>query len=218
MVPVFVDHYVDVAQLLYEIGRAKQLGDGYRPLADRADLWVRTVQRNLIGVDDDVRFVRAQESIGAGLRSALAAAVGAAERLEGRSWDEKLALLMWVVDFSGERLTNWVTTDRLHLDRGTVEPVLVDEHARWLAVRSFCRGTPLAEAREIYASRWHFIRGTPLVVETEPHGRIPVGCLTTASMQRRADTMLNAMEDVVEARFNQALSDNVLALLGQPFA
>lgn len=26
---VFVDHYVDVAQLLYEMARAKQLGDAY---------------------------------------------------------------------------------------------------------------------------------------------------------------------------------------------
>lgn len=218
VVPVFVDHYVDVAQLLYEVSRSKALGADYQPLAERADHWVGTVQRDLLGAEDDARFVRAQESIGAGLRSALAAAVGAAELLEGRTWDEKLALSMWLVDPGGERLTNWVTTDRLHLDRGTVEPVAVDEHARWLAVRSFCRGTPLAEAREIYASRWHFIRGTPLVAQSQRFGRIPVGCLTTASMERRDATMLNAMEDVVEARFNQALSDNVLALLAQPFA
>lgn len=218
VVPVFVDHYVDVAQLLYEVGRAKALGGDYRPLPDRADDWVTTVRGELLGAGDDQRFVRGQEYIGAGLRSALALAVRTAERLEGTTWEEKLALSMWLVDAAGEQLTNWVTTDRVHLDRATVEPVPVDEHARWLAVRSFCRGTPLAEARDIYASRWHFIRGTPLVVESDRHGRIPVGCLTTASMERRQNSMLNAMDDVVEARFNQTLSDNVLALLGQPFA
>lgn len=37
-------------------------------------------------------------------------------------------------------------------------------------------------------------------------------------MNGRDETMLNAMDDIVEARFNQALSTNVLALLNQPFA
>jgi hypothetical protein len=69
----------------------------------------------------------------------------------------------------------------------------------------------------VYASRWHFVRGLPLIAESPDHGRIPVGCLTAASMRRREETMLNAMDDVVAARFNQALSDNVLALLAQPF-
>ena len=68
-------------------------------------------------------------------------------------------------------------------------------------------GLPLAETRDIYASRWHFIRGgTPLVIDTDRHGRIPLGCLTTASMKGRDETMLNAMDDVVEASFNQATS------------
>jgi hypothetical protein len=105
----------------------------------------------------------------------------------------------------------------MHLDRGTVEPVAIDEHARWVAVRSYCRGLPLAEERNVYASRWRFIRGTLLIVQTERHGRIPVGCLTTASMRGRDETMLNAMDDVVESRFNQTLATTVLALLNQPF-
>lgn len=217
VVPVFVDHYVDVAQLMYEIARARQMGDRYRPLPERAAEWVQTVQRELLGMGSDERFIRAQHSIGAGLRSALATARAAAERLEGRTWNEKLALTMWLVDEAGEHLTSWVTTDRLHIDRETVEPVRIDEHGRWLAVRAYCRGTPLAESRDIYASRWHFIRGTPLVADTATHGRIPIGCLTAASMKRGDETMLNGMEDVVEAGFNNALTEAVLALLEQPF-
>lgn len=217
VVPVFVDHFVDVAQILYEVRRARLLGDDYQSLPERAGRWVGTIRRDLLGVDEDARFVRAQDRIGRALRSALAAAVSTAGRVEGREFDEKLAMTMWLIDEFGEYLTSWVTTDRLHLDRATVDPVPVDEHARWLAVRSFCRGAPLAESRDVYASRWHFIRGTPLVAETEQYGRIPVGCLTVASMKGRDETMLNAMEDVVEARFNRALIDNVLELLGQPF-
>ncbi|WP_028057925.1 SIR2 family protein [Candidatus Solirubrobacter pratensis] len=214
---VFVDHYVDVAQLLYEVARAKQLEDNYLPLPERARTWVDAVERQLLGIGDDDAFVRAQLVVGARLRSALESAVAAAEELEGRRWQEKLALTLWLIDANAAHLINRVTTDRVHIDQETVEPVAIDEHARWVAVRSFCRGLPLAETRDIYASRWHFIRGTPLVIDSDRHGRIPVGCLTTASMKGREETMLNAMDDIVEARFNQALTTNVLALLDQPF-
>lgn len=214
---VFVDHYVDVAQALYEVARAKQMGASYVPLPDRARDWVETVQTKLLGVGDDAAFVHGQKIVGAQLRLALSSAIAAAEELEGRRWDEKLALTMWLIDADARHLVNRVTTDRLHLDQGTVEPVAISEYARWVAVRSYCRGLPLAEIRDVYASRWHFIRGTPIVIDTERHGRIPVGCLTTASMKERGQTLLNTMDDIVEARFNQTLSTNVLALLNQPF-
>ncbi len=214
---VFVDHYVDVAQLLYEMATAKASGDAYVPLPERARAWTDTVGRQILGLQDDEAFVRGQRALAGQLHAALAAAIAAAEQLEGRRWDEKLALTLWLVDGDGEHLVNRATTDRLHIDRDTVEPVPIEEHARWVAVRSYCRGLPLAESRDVYASRWHFIRGTPLIVDTDAHGRVPVGCLTTASMARRDETALNGMEDVVEARFNQALTTSVLALLDQPF-
>jgi hypothetical protein len=88
---VFVDHYVDVAQLLYEMARAKQLGDAYVPLPDCARDWVETVQTKLLGIGDNDAFVRGQEVFGAQLRSALSSAISAAEALEGRRWQETLA-------------------------------------------------------------------------------------------------------------------------------
>jgi SIR2-like domain len=217
VIVVFVDHYVDVAQVLYEMGRAKRMGDDYVPLPRRAQDWVRTVDTRLLGIDSAEQFVKGQRICRDHLCDALASAVSAAEELEGRRWEEKLALTMWLIDEEGSCLINRATTDRIHLDRGTVEPVAIDEYARWVAVRSYCRGQPLAERRDIYASRWRFIRGTPITIETERHGRIPVGCLTTASMADHEETMLNEMEDVVEARFNQTLITSALALLDQPF-
>jgi hypothetical protein len=136
----------------------------------------------------------------------------------GDSWSETLQLALWLVDPSGTTLTNWVMTDRLHLQRQTIDPVKIDEYARWVAVRSYCQGTPLAESRNVYASRWRFIRGTPLILYSERHGRIPIGCLTTASMKPRETTHLDLMRGEVLAAFNEALSDTVLTLLDQPFA
>jgi hypothetical protein len=79
---VFVDHYVDVAQALSEMARAKRLGDAYVPLSDRAANWVSTVDDRLLGLAADETFRRAQEQIVTRLREALQAAVAAAERLE----------------------------------------------------------------------------------------------------------------------------------------
>jgi hypothetical protein len=216
---VFVDHYTDVAQILAEIARRRRLGaDGYVSLPDRAGEWIGTIQRDILGWHDDNRFRESQRVVNGLLRSALNQAVAGAERLSGETWVETLQLALWLVDPNGEKLTNWVMTDRLHLDRETIEPVDVDEYSSWVAVRSFCAGTPLAETHDIYASRWKFIRGTPLVLETERHGRIPVGCLTTASLSARAETQLDAMRGEVLTAFNEALTDTVLTLLDQPFA
>lgn len=215
--PVFVDHYVDVAQVLYEIGRRREQADVYVPLPERSADWLTTIERSILGWDDAASFERAQRALNRLLASALDQAVQAARELDEHPWDEVLQLALWLVDANGERITNWVTTDRVHVDRRTIEPVEIDDHSRWVAVRSYCRGTPLAESRDIYASRWRFIRGTPLVLETAAHGRLPVGCLTTASLTGRDSTRLAGMDGDVERTFNGVLSDAILTLLDQPF-
>jgi hypothetical protein len=215
---VFVDHYTDVAQVLAEIARRRRLGPDYVPLPARVGEWIDTVERTILGCHDDDRFTHGQRIVNELLRSALERAVAEAERLGGASWKEKLQLALWLVDCEGTHLTTWVMSDRLHIDRDTIEHVPIGEYARWVAIRSFCAGAPLAETRDVYASRWRFVRGTPLVLETERHGRIPVGCLTTATKAARDDTQLDAMPDAVLAAFNDALSATVLTLLDQPFA
>ena len=216
---VFVDHYTDVAQILAEMARCRELGDtDYVPLPERAAEWIETVERDIIGCDDAEHFRESQRVVNELLRGALKRAVEEAERLGGESWTETLQLALWLVDPSGKKLTNWVMTDRLHLDLDTIEPVAVDEYANWVAVRSFCAGTPLAESRDIYASRWKFIRATPLTLHDATFGRIPIGCLTTASLSRRDDTQLHAMRGEVVAAFNDTLDETVLALLEEPFA
>jgi hypothetical protein len=159
---VFVEHYTDVAQVLAEIGRRRVLGSDYISLPTRAREWIGTVQMQILGWEDDGRFEESQRQVNQLLVNALARAVSEAQNLMGgTSWEETLQLALWLVDETGTKLTNWVMTDRLHLQRQTIEPVAVDEYAHWVAVRSYCLGTPLAESRDVYASRWRFIRGTP---------------------------------------------------------
>lgn len=214
---VFVDHYVDVAQLLYEMALAKEQGSNYQPLRQRVQKWVDVVEDKLLGLGDESAFVRAQHALNAQLRAVLAAAVAAAEAVEGNTWNETLAMTLWLSDAAGEHLINRATTDRVHVDRRTIDPIRIDEHARWVAVRSYCRGLTLAESRDTYASRWRFVRGLPLLIEGDEHGRIPAGCLTVSSMLPKDQTMLNRMTNDVEAEFNRTLTAGILELLDQPF-
>lgn len=217
VVAVFVDHFTDIAQVLSEIARQRRLGDGRPRLAARAVDWIDTVEHEILGVGDDLRFRTAQDVLNRLLRSTLERAVSAAERLTERPWAETLQLALWLVDREGCHLTNWVMTDRLHVDQRTIEPVPIDEYARWLAVRTFCAGTSLAETRSVYASRWKFVRGTPLVLDSDHHGRLPVGCLTTASLAPKGATQLDGLRGDVVAAFNDALCETVLELLDAPF-
>lgn len=217
VVPVFVDHYTDVAQVLAEIAQRRADPGAYRPLPDRAAEWIDTVTARLIAPDDRDEFVRSQRVVSAVLREALDAAVAAATQLTGDPWDETLALSLWLCDRDGREMTSWFTTDRLHLDPATIEPLPVDEHSSWVAIRAYCQGTPLAEAHTPDGSRWRFVRGTPLTLHSQHHGRLPIGCLTAASLSPREETQLHRMPRQVAAAFSATLADTVQTILEQPF-
>jgi hypothetical protein len=162
VVPVFVDHYTDVAQVLAEVAHRRARPDEYRPLPERAASWLDAITSRLLAVHDVAAFARSQTEINSLLSEALRAAVATAEQLTGEAWDETLALSLWLCDRDGKRMSGWCTTDRLHLDPATIEPLDINEHSGWVAVRAYCQGIPLAEAHTPDGSRWRFIRGTPL--------------------------------------------------------
>lgn len=218
VIPVFVDHYTDVAQVLAEIALRRADPGAYRALPDRAATWLDAVTRELLTIDDRAAFVRSQQVVSALLRDALTAAVAAAEQITGEQWDETLALSLWLSDADGTAMTSWFTTDRLHLEPATIEPLPIDEHSSWVAIRAYCQGTPLAEAHTPDGSRWRFVRGTPLTLHSDEHGRLPIGCLTAASLSPRETTQLHRMPRRVAAAFSATLSDAVLSFLDQPFA
>ncbi|MDQ3739586.1 MAG: hypothetical protein M3320_01255 [Actinomycetota bacterium] len=89
----------------------------------------------------------------------------------------------------------------------------ISEHSQWVAVRGFCRGAALGEPRDIYASRWKYIRGLPLITADG----LPVGALTVASMLPEGETMLDRMPDVIEAAFDDALRQVALDILNLAF-
>jgi hypothetical protein len=210
---VFVDHYAEIALALAEVARAKHQGNGYVLLPQRLREWHARVAEQLLLPPGGGAFTQAQDLLHRALRIALEAAVETVNDLGYNTGGEVLAASLWLVDEAGDTLTNWATTDRVHRDPATIEPVPITEHSQWVAVRTFCRGAALGEPRDIYASRWRYIRGLPLATA----GGLPVGALTVASMRPQGETMLDQMPDTIEAAFDVALRQVALDILDMVF-
>jgi hypothetical protein len=199
---VFVDHYVEIAQALAEIAIARQLEEEYVLLPGRLAAWHANVLHELLGTDDEHVFAQAQDTWREALIDALATGLRTAADLGFDAGEEVLGATLWLVDATGTTLTSWAMTDRVHRDPRTLDPVPIEEHSRWVAVRAFTRGAVLAEPRDVYASRWRYIRGLPLFTH---HDRLPIGVVTVSSMSTEDDTILTAMPSTVAAIFDDAV-------------
>lgn len=199
---VFVDHYVEIAQALAEIAMARQLGEDYILLPDRLAAWHADVVRELLGADDERAFARSQDTWREALIDALDTGLQTAAGLGFDAGDEVLGATLWLAGADGSTLTSWAMTDRVHRDARTLDPVPVEEHSRWVAVRAFTRGAALAEPRDVYASRWRYVRGLPLFTSGD---RLPVGVVTVSSMSTEGETVLTAMPGAAAAIFDDAV-------------
>jgi NAD-dependent SIR2 family protein deacetylase len=199
---VFVDHYMEIAQALAEIATARRRGDGYEQLPERLAAWHATVAHDLLSADDPRGFAPAQDAWRETLIDALETGLRTAGDLGYDAGDEVLGATLWLIDATGTTLTGWANTDRVHRDARTLDPVPIEEHSRWVAVRAFTRGAVLAEPRDVYASRWRYVRGLPLFTHAD---RLPVGVVTVSSMRAEDDTVLTAMSPTVAAVFDDAI-------------
>ena len=209
---IFLDHFGDVAQFVYEIGRRRELGADYRSVDARAMTWIARVERELLGTINDEAFRRSQPELSARLRDALDSALRAATEAGADFTAEALGVGLWLADQRGLHITNWVTSDRAYQQLATIVPVPVERATNWVSVDSFRRGVRVQEALDVYASRWRYVRGLPLLVEDAEYGRLPIGCMTITSTQTVGSTALETMSETVEARFHQTLQDAAAGL------
>jgi len=213
--PLFLDHYSDVAQFVYEVRYRRHCeiaGYTYIPVMDRAEAWSAVTRRDFLGLPSEKRFRRQQARLSDALRELLETALERAVSLGAkRVRGERLQLVIWLADPEGRQLTGWVHSDRAHRDPGTVQPVEIAADSEWVSVRTYCQGTTFQRDRSNYASRWRFVRGLPLVISD--FGRLPVGCLSVASTVPEQRTILTQMPPAVRAEFNRFLVDESLALL-----
>ena len=162
--PVFVDHYADAAQLLYEIGYRTSRPADYEPLGVRAGRVLQAIQHGLFAADDGAdRFAEQQIALSRWLRELLYDLLETV--LDGHSppASERLALALWLLGPDGATLTGWAHSDRAHQDPATIEAIAIAARSEWVAVRSAreCGSTSTVTA----PSRAGASYGLPLVLE-----------------------------------------------------
>jgi hypothetical protein len=211
--PVFVDHYADAAQLLFEVGHRKGDPGGYETVPIRAARTIQAIERGLLLANGTIadfgeRQVLLSQWLRAHLYNLLEVACG------GRlPTNEKLALALWLVNADGTAVTGWVHSDRAHQDPATIEAVPLAAGSAWVAVRAICQGVRVQLDRQSAVSRWRFVRGLPLVLDHPT--RLPIGCLTISSTKPGATTVLNRLSAGRRTELHRGLTDAVTATIEQ---
>jgi hypothetical protein len=173
---VFVDHFADAAQLLYEIGLRRQRGAGYAPVGRRAAAVLGAIEDTVLDAHaGEVLFGARQVVLSRWLRGTLYDELDAVDVPRG----ERVALALWLLSGDGRQLTGWAHSDRAHQDPLTIESVEVGGASEWVAVRTVCQGVPVELDRHDATSRWRFVYGLPLTL-SDPT-RLPLGCVTLSS-------------------------------------
>lgn len=211
----FVDHYADVAQFVHEVALQRELADEYKAVETRAASWIRDAERNVLSSTDDEGFRDSQQRLSAYMRDALKAAVEAAEEAGSDLSDETLAAAIWLASDDGNSLTSWVTSDRAYQQTATITPIPVDDGPRWVAIDTFMRGVMVEDERDVYASRWKYIRGLPLRIGADPLRGVLVGAITITSTKSRAESALHAMPDPVKTAFNKVVLEAASAIFAE---
>lgn len=187
---IFVDHFADAAQLLYEVRYRRESKGDYTPIGERAEQLITSAEHGLDAGGALEEFARRQVLFSSGMReirdsvvTTLADDVGLAVPAS-----EKLGVALWLLSSDGKMLTGWMHSDRAHQDPSTVAPVPIAAASDWIAVRAVCRGTRVEDDLDTYASRWRFARGLPIVLERS--SRVPIGALTLTSTKAGAQSVL----------------------------
>jgi hypothetical protein len=208
---VIVDHFGDAAQLVYEIGYRRTDESGYQPVTVRAKTALNRIGSVLLDLDGTPdEFAARQVVLSGWLRRTLTATLKAV--LGGSApAGERFALALWLLSEDGTTLTGWAHSDRAHQDPSTIEAVPIRASSEWVAVRAICQGVRVESDQDREISRWKFIRGLPLVLDSP--SRIPIGCLTITSTQPSSKSVLATMTAGQKAALHQGLVESILPVL-----
>jgi hypothetical protein len=155
----------------------------------RAASLIGLIEREVLRVDGtQQQFAVRQVALSGWLRRTLHALLEVALGGQSPPAGEKLALGLWLLSQDGRQITGWAHSDRAHQEPATVSPVKIEASSEWVATRTVCRGGRVELDRENYASRWRFVRGLPLILDSP--SRLLVGCITIASSKPQSESVL----------------------------
>jgi hypothetical protein len=186
---IFLDHYSDVAQLLYEIASRHKAASPkqYTSLARRSEQYLGKLRSSVLDTTDRDVFQRRQKDLNEALSDIVSVTTTALAKRRGSqkvdlSTELGLTLGLWLLSPNGRQLTLWGATDRIWCDDSTLQSLALNPRDDWVPVKAFCDGKYTAVEWSRDNSRWKYILGIPLWTEkTSPYGRLPIGVLTLAT-------------------------------------
>jgi NAD-dependent SIR2 family protein deacetylase len=192
---VFADFFGEIAQFLHEVGirRANLSTDNFH---DRARS--RFMAAREILVPDAADHLRAaQDDASAYLRELLQGVRSIATAGELDLSAEVLGLAFWGVDHERGRVGLWATSDRSFREPTAIIYDRFEYRSKWVAVEAVTRGVPVQADPRVYASRWRFTRGIPVVVPGDgAAGRTISGVMTLTSMTPESESLLGRQGEV----------------------
>lgn len=217
--PLQADYFSQTAQLLHEVlhfRSRKSARRVYKTLPKRLVAWRRKLDEGVL-TKRKGDFSNLQDSL-QGLMNELLAGirVDLVDAGHRTARGERLGLSLWVFDPSSESLTNWSSSDRAWRDPLTLEPLSVDWKSDFVSVQAFCAGSLVSRSTTRYAAtRWNHVIGSPLYLDSERLGRLPIGAITIASTLPAPISALHRGSGTLR-RHSLPTVESVLADLLQP--
>lgn len=178
--PVWANYYGEVAQIIHEIGLHSN-GNAPTEFAARARERLKLGAAQLSPPDPDV-FAGAQAAASLWLRRRLDGIreICASADPPVELGDHHLGLGLWAVDHDTGMISNWASSDRAYQEPDAVIPSPLNVQSRWVSAVAIANGVSVEQDPMVYASRWRFIRGIPIIVDGGGERSI-AGALTLTS-------------------------------------
>jgi hypothetical protein len=200
---VFTDFFGELGQVLHEAALVRA-GDPVPPFAARAQRR-QAVASRLLTPAGSQRFPAAQRAAADWLRGVVDGVQAIIRSNRVRFRDEQLAVGVWLADHGRGEVLLAATSDRAMTDRASLQPIPMELLSPWAGVETVTRGVVVEQHPDVYATRWRYARGLPLVVEDGRAGRTAVGAVTLTSTRPYAESVF--------ARLHASVQDEVDAFV-----
>jgi hypothetical protein len=204
----WADFYGELAQVVHEARRRGGQGR-HPPFLTRAAQVSKRGQRRC--TPPSTAFGRRQREMSE-LLSALLDIVQSIARSAGVDLaDEHLGLALWGVDHVRREASLWASSDRLYSKPEDIVSVPFELASRWTAVEAATQSNTIEIDPLVYASRWRYVRGVPLVWGGDTD-RIIVGAATLTSTTPAHESALAALAGADKREIDHYLSSRLVQL------
>ncbi len=205
----WADFYGELAQVVHEARRRRGPGRRPDPFLTRARRVSLRGRRRC--VPQSTAFGTRQRALSE-LLSALLDIVRSVANSAGVDLaDEHLGLGLWGVDHEQREVSLWASSDRAYTRTTDIVSLPFELASRWAAVEATTQCNTVEIDPRVYASRWRFIRGLPLVWDGSSE-RIVVGAATLTSTTPRDESRLAALAGADKLEIDRYIGSRLIQL------